>query len=585
MLLRNQSISHATLFALVVGLPTAGCSLTGEIETGIQGQNQRGDSRDGAPGDEHIPLPLPPELPVECKTLDFDVDSDGVEIDAARILNDVYANDGVRIEAFRDPKGRLPGLPVAFDSDNPTGGDDDLAFDGLGNLLISQECWEEGDIERGFISREPDDNAGGARFEFTFDESVCIPGLTLLDVDLREEPVYIKFFDADGNRVFETSVPPMGNNVRIDVTLPEQEECNVAKAVVKFSGSGAMDNVEICETPDAGDTEVIDAPRLDGDQQGGGVAADAFGNILVAGTDGDNIFLRKLDPNGEVLFQKNIAAGTGAEVAVLLDRNPVVFGNNPDGTLYLAGLDAAGNVVRTPSLAGLGEARAVDVTTIGSDIFFVADVADSGDVVVGKVDATNNVELATPFNSGGLDNAAAISMDSAGNIAVAVNGNGTFVVTYDADLNQSNIIPLAGLLDADFGIVTGVAYDSVGHLLVVGDEQGLTTTIRLLKLDADGTLITQTTFVNDSDDDMSAGVTVDSADNVIVAGSVVNGDGNFDVWVRKVDSNLDRLFPRQIDVSGNDIVNDVTTDFAGNIIVTGQTDGDGDDVLTIKLNP
>ena len=133
------------------------------------------------------------------------------------------------LEAGSVVTDQLTGLSVAtsgpdamiFDTANPTGGDTDLASDILGNVLILSE---DGD------STDPDDNAKGGTFEFTFDELVTLESIGIFDI---EKAGVIIAYDETGSvlGVVETTVP--GNNQvgtveiglegvsRVDVTLVE----------------------------------------------------------------------------------------------------------------------------------------------------------------------------------------------------------------------------------------------------------------------------------------------------------------------------------------------------------------------------
>ncbi|HUH05788.1 MAG TPA: hypothetical protein VML75_27545, partial [Kofleriaceae bacterium] len=174
-----------------------------------------------------------------CTYLNFDLDGDGLPIAAGDIVESAYAGVGVQIRVYDGDETTI-GLGVAFDTDAPTGGDSDLAFSGLGNVLINQEHWSDADLAAGRID-EPDDEARGALFELTFDDPVCVKSMVLLDIDFGEAPARIELFDANDQRVGAHQVDPMGNNVRLDVTLPATPTCNVSRATVWLSSSGAID--------------------------------------------------------------------------------------------------------------------------------------------------------------------------------------------------------------------------------------------------------------------------------------------------------------------------------------------------------
>jgi len=86
-----------------------------------------------------------------------------------------------------------------------------------------------------------------------------------------------------------------------------------------------------------------------------------------------------------------------------------------------------------------------------------------------------------------------------------------------------------------------------------------------------------------SDLDVINTVTIDNAGNIIVAGNTkgsLDGDhaGNKDVFIRSYDTAGNMIWGEQLGTSDDDYINTVTIDNTGNIIVAGHTWGslDGD---------
>ncbi|HEY9781472.1 MAG TPA: SBBP repeat-containing protein [Leptolyngbyaceae cyanobacterium] len=83
--------------------------------------------------------------------------------------------------------------------------------------------------------------------------------------------------------------------------------------------------------------------------------------------------------------------------------------------------------------------------------------------------------------------------------------------------------------------------------------------------------------------DRAKGVAVDSADNVYITGSTEGSLGGInpagddvesdDAWLAKYDSNGDQLWLQQLGIKDDDEANGVAVDSAGNIYITGYTDG------------
>ncbi len=169
------------------------------------------------------------------------------------IVGQQFRSDGVTISSSSTNHP-----PMIFDSDNPTGGDRDLATDNNGHILILSEDGDRCD---------PDDNAGGGTLLFDFDAPVRVESLDFIDIDGRGNA--LRLYDEDGNLIDTLPLPITGNggvgtlNVGVD---------DVARMEVVMTGSGAIDNVDF----------VLPAP--DG---------------VVSGTDGDDVIDHDYDGDPE----------------------------------------------------------------------------------------------------------------------------------------------------------------------------------------------------------------------------------------------------------------------------------------------
>lgn len=112
-----------------------------------------------------------------------DLDFEGADLTAGTVITDQFTGLTIRSDALD---------VMIFDTANPTGGDQDLASDSLGNVMILSE---DGD------TTDPDDNATGGTFIFEWDTGVNIDGIGLLDVE--EAGGSITLYDAD-NQVLGT---------------------------------------------------------------------------------------------------------------------------------------------------------------------------------------------------------------------------------------------------------------------------------------------------------------------------------------------------------------------------------------------
>tara|TARA_R110002049_G_scaffold10127_1_gene50109 strand:- start:67662 stop:70604 length:2943 start_codon:yes stop_codon:yes gene_type:complete len=202
------------------------------------------------------------------RTIDFN------SLPAGTVVDDEYAALGVAVSASGGS-----GQAMIFDSSNPTGGDDDLASDTLGGLLIVSE---DGD------STDPDDNAGGGSLFFDFEEGVRVKSLTFKDIEeTGSEGTRMIFFDADGNEIGNHFVDPTGDGgertVQLNVT-------GVARMEVRFQGSGAIDNLTWDDgKPDTGGEN--DAPVANDDELI--IDEDTVGTV--------NVLTNDTDANGDPL--------------------------------------------------------------------------------------------------------------------------------------------------------------------------------------------------------------------------------------------------------------------------------------------
>ncbi|WP_299348176.1 Hint domain-containing protein [uncultured Shimia sp.] len=176
------------------------------------------------------------------KVIDFN------DLAAGTLVSDQYA--GVSIESYHS------GTPtMIFDTSNPTGGDTDLATNNLGGVLILSE---DGD------SSDPDDNSDGGKMVFNFDDPVDVNQLTFLDID--EDYVKVKFYDANGDKIGEVKTYGGDDNSQI---IQDYDMTGVSKMVVEMKSSGAIDNL----------TYTSDAPSGPGD----------FGDDVIFGEGGEDL--------------------------------------------------------------------------------------------------------------------------------------------------------------------------------------------------------------------------------------------------------------------------------------------------------
>lgn len=163
--------------------------------------------------------------PTPSASIDFESGSAG-----ALSAGDVVTNqiDGLSIEAADDL------AVMIFDSENPTGGDKDLASSTLGNVLIISE---DGD------SADPDDNAKGGTLMFDWDGTVSVASLGLLDIE--ETGGSVTLYSSDDTTVLATiDIPGLGDN---SIQSLDIGTADVGKMDVFLVGSGAITEIILAE--------------------------------------------------------------------------------------------------------------------------------------------------------------------------------------------------------------------------------------------------------------------------------------------------------------------------------------------------
>lgn len=176
--------------------------------------------------------------PNECVDVQFSVfpsvvesiDFEGANLSAGTIVTDQFANAGLTISTASQYGAMI------FDTNNPTGGDEDLAASDLGNVLIISE---DGD------ATDPDDDAKGGTLTFEWDELVGVHQVGLLDID--EPGSSITFFDENANVIETIDIPELGDNSYQEL---EVDVANVARMDIVLGSSGAVTDVDFIPPPD-----------------------------------------------------------------------------------------------------------------------------------------------------------------------------------------------------------------------------------------------------------------------------------------------------------------------------------------------
>lgn len=167
---------------------------------------------------------------VENRVMDFDTLPTG-----ARTAEINAAFPGVTLSTNNESQHPL----MIFDSENPTGGDDDLQTPGygygndtaLGKILIIDEHNNPAD---------PDDNGSGGYMYFNFDEPTAVNSITWIDID-EASPPWVEIFDQNGQSIAYVQGVAYGDN---SVQTWPINVTGAARMTVYLPGSGAIADLD-----------------------------------------------------------------------------------------------------------------------------------------------------------------------------------------------------------------------------------------------------------------------------------------------------------------------------------------------------
>ncbi|MEH6644898.1 Ig-like domain-containing protein [Sulfitobacter sp.] len=474
---------------------------------------------------------------------------------AGEAVTNQYSDLGVRIVTAATPPGANQAM--IFDSNNPTGGDEDLATDNLDNVLIISE---DGD------ATDPDDNTTGGAFNFQFDNPVAIKSLTFLDL---EAPARMLFFGADGSLISEQFVPPTGDNGQTVVQLFVP---GTVRFEVVLQETGAIDNLVFeDDTVDPDGDGIVSGDDSDnlidlaytGDPEGDRIDA---GDALIAGEAPNDDIVDALGGNDTITAfegDDDIYAGAGDDFVSGGEGDDLIFG---DRTLA-HGTGTASGARKSFNWSDAGVAEGETLTTFTQD--------------TGSVNVTFTTLSATPKTT--------ISFSTETQRTDGIDGESETVATNSSLSSETRLDGQGEVYELGFDTpVTNVDFN-------INDIDG-DSLVRVLAFDADGNPLEVTLVggggltLSDSDgvpgaDTASSDGGYTSADNpfyslqVDIAGPVSRieiqhdqtGSGNTSVNITDV------FFTAGDGVVVDDFGNDDLSGDAGDDTIFGEG---GDDTLT-----
>jgi len=240
-----------------------------------------------------------------------------------------------------------------------------------------------------------------------------------------------------------------------------------------------------------------------------------FGSTTLTGNEGDNIFVAKLDSNGNWLWVKK-AGGTGY-----------------DGGLGIE-VDASGNSYVTGDFSGTVTFGSTTLTSRGNSDIFVA-----------KLDSSGNWLWAKKAGGKGYDKGHGIAVDAVNNIYVT-------------------------------GIFEGSA--TFGSTTLINKSSEYYYDIFIAKLDSSGNWLWAQN-AGGTGSDWGNGIAVDASGNSYVTGyfdsdatfgsTTLTNNGGYDIFVAKLDSSGNWLWAKNAGGTGTDWGNGIAVDASGNSYVTG----------------
>jgi hypothetical protein len=349
------------------------------------------------------------------------------------------------------------------------------------------------------------------------------------------------------------------------------------------------------------------------DDLGNGITVDRAGNAYIVGTtesvnfptpgspfQGSNagqkdVFVSKLDPFGDTFIYSTYLGGSGDD-----------FGNgiavDSSGNAYVTGTTQSGDFPRANafdnSLGGAQDAFVTKLNSTGTaplvySTYLGGSGNDFGNGIA--VDSSGNAYVTGTTQSGDFPRANAFDNSLGG-------AQDAFVTKFDPSLSGVPSLIYSTYLGGnndDFG--NGVALDSSNNAYVVGTTQsndfpftaGAFQTANagsndafVTKFNSAGSVLTYSTYLGGSMDDLGSGIALDTSGNAYVVGSTVSDnfpvkdplqpflEGNSDAFITKLNSTgtAPLVYSTYLGGVNNDLGNGIAVDISGNAYVTGTTE-------------
>ena len=358
-----------------------------------------------------------------------------------------------------------------------------------------------------------------------------------------------------------------------------------------------------------------------------GVATDAAGNVYLTGTTGgwlggankgsSDAFVAKYAADGHLLWKRQLGSvsseyvrGVATDAAGNVYLTGSTYGSLGGANMgkydaFVAKYAADGHLLWTRQLGTVTVDFAYGVATDAAGNVYVTGwtygslggahmgMGNSTDAFLAKYAADGHLLWTQQLGTSVYDYAYGVATDAAGDVYLAGSTYGSLGGAYNRGAGDAFVAKYAAdghlLWTQQLGsprddYPEGVATDSAGNVYLAGWTPGSLGGANKGRVDAwvakyaaDGQLL-WTQQLGSPRVDEAHGVATDAAGNVYLAG-LTKGSigypnrGGADAWVMKLDTDGHRLWARQPGTADDDEALAVATDAAGNVYLTGWTDG------------
>lgn len=365
-----------------------------------------------------------------------------------------------------------------------------------------------------------------------------------------------------------------------------------------------------------------------------------FGTTALTSAGNNDIFVVKYDPDGNVLWARR-QGGTSSDAANSIDvdgsgnsyvtgtyQGSVTFGtttltNSGGDDVFVVKYDPAGNVLWARKGGGSSPDVANSITVDGTGNSYVTGTfegnttfgtttlnsAGNRDVFVVKYDTAGNFLWARRGGGSSTDIANGISVDAAGNSYISGNYQGTatfgtapaltnsggddiFVVKYDP---AGTVLWARRAGTSNTDLSNSISVDAAGNSYITGSYQGTITfgtappltnsgnsDVFVVKYDTAGNVV-WARRAGSSSSDTGNSIAVDGAGNPYVTGvyqgsitfgtTSLTNSGNNDIFVAKYDGAGNVLWATRASGTNTEIANSIAVDGSGNSFLTGSFQG------------